>query len=94
MPNLPVVPVELLNEVSRVSIAPVVLLLFTVTVVEVTQPMDEDHYIQWIAHVHDNRVCRVDLKPGDAPVAKFAYKAGATIYAMCNKHGLWKADVQ
>lgn len=68
--------------------------LLVVKVGEVTHPMDEDHYIQWIAHVHDNRVCRVDLKPGDVPVAKFAYKPGATLYAMCNKHGLWKIDVK
>ena len=68
--------------------------LLVVKVGEVTHPMDEDHYIQWIAHVHDNRVCRVDLKPGDEPTAKFAYKPGATLYAMCNKHGLWKIDVK
>ena len=68
--------------------------LLIVKVGEVIHPMDEDHYIQWIAHVHDNRVCRVNLKPGDEPVAKFAYKPGAKIYAMCNKHGLWSADVK
>ena len=68
--------------------------LINVTVGEVVHPMDEDHYIEWIAHVHDNRVCRVNFKPGDVPTAKFAYKAGATIYAMCNKHGLWKAEVK
>lgn len=68
--------------------------LLTVRVGEVTHPMDEDHYIEWIAHVHDNRICKVTLKPGDVPEAKFAYKPGATIYAMCNKHGLWKAEVK
>ena len=66
----------------------------TVRVGEVTHPMDEDHYIEWIAHVHDGRVCRVNLKPGDEPVAKFAYKSGGTLYAMCNKHNLWKKDVE
>ena len=68
--------------------------LIEVKIGEVTHPMDEDHYIEWIAHVHDNRVCRVNLKPGEEPIAKFAYKPGATIYAMCNKHGLWKVDVK
>lgn len=68
--------------------------LMIVRVGEVTHPMDEDHYIEWIAHVHDGRVCRVNLKPGDEPVAKFAYKAGGTLYAMCNKHNLWKKDVE
>lgn len=68
--------------------------IMTVKVGEVTHPMDEDHYIEWIAHVHDNRVCRVDLKPGDEPVARFAYKSGGTLYAMCNKHNLWKKDVE
>ena len=68
--------------------------IIEVTVGEVIHPMDADHYIEWIAHVYENRVCRVNLKPGDVPTAKFAYKPGATLYAMCNKHGLWKVDVQ
>ncbi len=63
-------------------------------IASVNHVMDEDHYIEWIAHVYENRVCRVNLKPGDEPVAKFAYKPGATLYAMCNKHGLWKVEVQ
>lgn len=68
--------------------------LMVVRVGEVTHPMDEDHYIEWIAHVHEGRICRVNLKPGDEPVAKFAYKPGGTLYAMCNKHNLWKKDVE
>ena len=68
--------------------------IITVKVGEVIHPMDEDHYIEWIAHVYENRVCRVNFKPGDEPIAHFAYKKGATIYAMCNKHGLWKKDVE
>ena len=63
-------------------------------VVNVDHVMDEDHYIEWIVHVYENRICRVNLKPGEKPVAKFAYKPGATLYAMCNKHGLWKVDVE
>lgn len=65
-----------------------------VKVGDVEHPMDEDHYIAWIAMVSDDKVEKVYLKPGDKPEAKFNYIPGATVYAYCNKHGLWKKDVQ
>ena len=65
-----------------------------VTVGEVEHPMDEDHYIEWIAMVSDRKVVINYLKPGDSPKARFCYKEKATIYAYCNKHGLWKKEVE
>src|SRR5690554_5555818 len=40
-----------------------------VAVGSVDHPMVEEHYIQWICVVQDNRTQRADLKPGDAPKA-------------------------
>ena len=65
----------------------------TVTVGENIHPMEDNHYIMWIAQVIDNIVTRVDLNPGDEPIGKFKYIKGSTIYAYCDKHGLWKAEV-
>lgn len=64
-----------------------------VKVGEVIHPMDDDHYIMWIACVMDDNIIRVNLNPGDDPCAKFKYVAGSELYAYCNKHGLWKTIV-
>lgn len=61
-----------------------------VVVGEVIHPMDNDHYISWIAMESDNTVHIVWLKPGDSPEAVFDYKKDSIIYAYCNKHGFWK----
>ena len=65
-----------------------------VKVGEVEHPMQEDHYIMWIAQVSDNQTTRVRLHPGEKPVAKFQYIPGAEVYAYCDKHGLWMAEVK
>lgn len=65
-----------------------------VKVGEVEHPMEEDHYIMWIAQVKDNRMTKVDLLPGQGTETRFPYVLGATIYAYCNKHGLWKTEVE
>ena len=64
-----------------------------VRVGEVEHPMEKEHYIMWIAQVKDNRVTMVDLYPEQSTETRFPYIPGATIYAYCNKHGLWKKDV-
>ena len=57
-------------------------------------PMEKEHYIMWIAQVTDNRTTRVRLYPEQATETRFPYIKGATIYAYCNKHGLWKTTVE
>ena len=64
-----------------------------VTVGEVEHPMEEKHYIEWIAVESDDGVERVYLEPGFEPTATFKVKDNMTIYAYCNLHGLWKATV-
>ncbi len=63
-----------------------------VKVGQVAHPMTDEHYIQWIEVVVDDKVCRTWLKPGDAPEAFFNVK-GSKISAReyCNLHGHWKA---
>jgi len=65
----------------------------TVTVGEVTHPMLENHYIEWIFLETKNGVLRKNLKPGDEPKAEFLLADGdecVAAYEHCNLHGLWK----
>ena len=69
--------------------------LVTVKVGAVNHPMEEKHYITFIALETKNGNQRKVLKPGDAPVATFALVEGDKViaaYEHCNLHGLWKAE--
>lgn len=66
----------------------------TVKVGEVTHPMTDAHYIQWIAIETNLGNQRKVLKPTDEPVAKFSLLPGEEVIAVfeyCNLHGLYKA---
>ena len=63
-------------------------------VVTVNHVMEEEHYIEWISMCFDDKECVVYFKPGNIAKAEFKYIPGSTIYAYCNKHGLWKKDVE
>ncbi|MBQ9084878.1 MAG: desulfoferrodoxin [Clostridia bacterium] len=67
----------------------------TVTVGSVIHPMAEEHSILWIYLETDKGGHRYSLKPGEAPVAEFDIgdENPIAVYAYCNLHGLWKADV-
>ena len=63
-----------------------------VNVGSVAHPMEDKHYIEWIEVMVDGKVCRQNLKPGDAPEAVFCAEADkATARAYCNLHGLWRS---
>lgn len=64
-----------------------------VKVGEVEHPMEKDHFISWVAQVSENRTSRVRLYPEQGTEVRFKYVPGATIYAYCNKHGLWAKKV-
>ena len=64
-----------------------------VKVGEIEHPMEKDHYIMWIAQVTDNMTMRKQLFPGQQPMVTMQYIKGSTIYAYCDKHGLWKKEV-
>lgn len=62
--------------------------------VEVNHVMEEEHYIKWICLKNENEEHFVYLKPGkDAKVEFLNVKTG-TLYAYCNKHGLWSAEIK
>ena len=70
--------------------------LVRVQVGEVAHPMSEEHSIQWVALETSLGVSLRWLKPGGAPEAVFALAEGeqaAAVYAYCNLHGLWKAEL-
>ena len=62
--------------------------------VRVNHVMEEDHYVEWISIVFDGAEKITYFKPGDEPVAHCKYVPGSTIYAYCNKHELWKTEVE
>ena len=67
-----------------------------VAVGSVAHPMIEAHYISWIYMQTTVGGQRKNLVPGAAPEVTFALAEGETpvaVYAYCNLHGLWKADI-
>ncbi len=62
--------------------------------VTVNHVMEEEHYIEWISMVSDKKECTKYFKPGEEAKTHFKYIPGSTIYAYCNKHELWKKDVE
>lgn len=65
-----------------------------VKVGEVEHPMEEEHYIMWIAQVSKDKVVRVKLHPESKIEVRFPYISDSVLYAYCNKHGLWKKIVE
>lgn len=66
---------------------------FKVKVGSVEHPMEEKHYIMWIALIADGKEYRKFLKPGDKPEAEFCIDAKAiTAKEYCNLHGVWKSS--
>ena len=65
-----------------------------VKVGEVEHPMEEEHYIMWIAQVSKDKVVRVKLHPESKIEVRFPYISDSVLYAYCNTHGLWKCEVE
>jgi len=85
-------------EASREKHIPVVLLdgnTVKVTVGSVEHPMTAEHYISWIYLETDRGGQRKVLKPDDKPEVTFALadEKPIAVYAYCNLHGLWKAEI-
>lgn len=66
-----------------------------VVVGSVEHPMTEDHSIEWIYLETDKGVHRISLAAGEAPKASFTLtdEKPIAVYAYCNLHGLWKAEI-
>ena len=56
-------------------------------------PMTEEHYIEWIELIVDDKVYREHLKQGNKPEAVFKIEGSKVIAReYCNIHGLWKNE--
>jgi len=62
----------------------------------VEHPMVEEHFIPWV-YLQTNVGGQLKhLVPGSAPAVTFALAEGevpVSVFAYCNLHGLWKADI-
>lgn len=70
--------------------------VINVSVGSVAHPMEENHYIEWIALQTKQGNQRKELKPGEKAEIAFALTEGdepVAVYAYCNLHGLWKKEV-
>lgn len=67
----------------------------TVTIGSVLHPMTDEHSITWVYLLTDKGGQRKNLAVGDEPTVKFAVadEKPIAVYAYCNLHGLWRADV-
>ena len=66
-----------------------------VVVGSVMHPMTEEHSITWVYLQTDRGGQRKCLAPGAEPVVTFALadEKPVAVYAYCNLHGLWMAEV-
>ena len=55
--------------------------------------MEEEHYIEWISYIYDNKEQIVYFKAGEEAIVTFEYVRGAIIYSYCNKHSIWSKVV-
>ena len=62
--------------------------------IKVNHVMEDEHSIEWISVVTENKEETTYFEPGKVAEVKAEYKPGTIIYAYCNKHGLWKADAK
>lgn len=63
-------------------------------IVTINHVMEEDHYIEMIEIKNENETFIKKLKPNEAPTITYPYKGTTTIYSYCNKHGLWKIEIE
>ncbi len=85
-------------EASREKHIPVVSVegnVVTVNVGSVAHPMAAEHSILWVSLETDKGTQRKNLEVGSAPVITFALsdEKPVAVYAYCNLHGLWRADI-
>jgi len=85
-------------EASKEKHIPVVALegnTVKVKIGEVEHPMTEAHSITWVYLETNKGGQRKVLNPGEAPEVVFALaeEKPVAVYAYCNLHGLWKAEI-
>ena len=70
--------------------------MLKVNVGSVNHPMAEEHFIEWVYVETENGGMRKNLKPGQEPNVEFSLgdDKAIAVYAYCNLHGLWMAEVK
>lgn len=64
---------------------------YKVKIGSVAHPMTDEHYIEWIELLADDKAYRQFLAPGQVAEVLFEVTANSvTARAYCNLHGLWK----
>lgn len=63
-------------------------------IVTVNHVMEEDHYIEWICLVTSDMEQIVYFAPNQEVTAIFPRVEKGVLYAYCNKHGLWKQEIE
>ena len=64
---------------------------YKVKIGSVAHPMADEHYIEWIELLADDKAYRQFLAPGQVAEVLFEVTANSvTARAYCNLHGLWK----
>ena len=62
--------------------------------VSADHPMTKEHYLSFIALVSYDRVQLCKLYPEQAAEARFPRRGGGTLYACCNRHGLYRLKLK
>ena len=62
--------------------------------VSADHPMTKEHFISFIALVSYDRVQLCKLYPEQAAEARFPRRGGGTLYACCNRHGLYRLKLK
>jgi superoxide reductase len=70
--------------------------LVRVDIGSVAHPMTEEHSILWVYLQTDKGGHRKNLAPGENPTVTFALhdEKPLAVYAYCNLHGLWMAEIE
>ncbi len=61
--------------------------------VTVNHVMDSNHFIEWLCLCTSNEERFVYFKPNEEAKWVFDNVTSGVLYAYCNKHGLWKKDI-
>ena len=62
--------------------------------ITIDHPMSKEHYISFLAAVTDCGVELIKLYPEQLCEARFKIRRTRAVYAYCNRHGLFKADLR
>jgi superoxide reductase len=62
--------------------------------IKVDHVMEDDHFIEWISIIDDNKETITYFNSGETPAMSVKYAPGIKVYSYCNKHGLWMTEVE